>query len=424
MINKKSIKPNNMVLNTKLETQLSENLILVSEEIPNAESYALGFFFEIGSRDEKSEFNGIAHFIEHCAFRRTSKFNSKQIASKFESFGAYANAFTTQESTCYYVRALKNNFVPVFRLLSDITLDTKFDESDAEKEKQIILEEIKSYDDDPEESIFDVGDKIIFGDHPMGASILGTEDTLNKITIDDLERFHKNYYLNGKLVISYVGPHNHQYILDNISKYLIKNQNNSYTQVERLKPEVLAITEIEVEKSVSQSHLLIGSRIPGYDEDTRYILPLFNILFGDGMSSRLYQNLRDKFGIAYSIYSTLQIHSDSGILYIYAASDTKKLKKTQKLIIDEIQKLLDKGVSSKELHRSKEQLKSSIIMEQESLSARMQSLAKNVLMFTDFEDIKKTMTEINSISSKDIHDLIELYISPNKLSIVKMIGTI
>ncbi|GAB1371591.1 pitrilysin family protein [Candidatus Kapaibacterium sp.] len=400
---------------------LGTNITVVSEELPHSESYALGFFLPVGSRDEDLSYNGIFHFIEHCAFRKTSKLNSKQIASKFESYGAYANAFTTQESTCFYVRALKDNFLPVMKLLSQITLDTVFENKDVEKEREIILEEIKSYDDDPEESIFDLGDKLIFGSHPMGESILGTEESLNNIDLSDLETYHNEFYKSGSLIISYSGPHSHEFVIEKISRLVNISSQKILSKI-RNRPDVMPHNEIEVEKTVSQSHILLGTRIPGYDEDDSYLLPMFNIMFGDGMSSRLYQNLRDKYGIAYSIYSTLQLHSDCGVFYIYAATDKKKIDRTKRLIIEEIDKFLNQNLSHKTLVRAKEQLKSSIIMEQESLSARMQSLAKNILMKTDFEDINETIENINSIKSDEIKEFVAKHISPHKLSVVKMIG--
>ncbi len=400
---------------------LGTNITVVSEELQHSESYALGFFLPVGSRDEDLSYNGIFHFIEHCAFRKTSKLNSKQIASKFESYGAYANAFTTQESTCFYVRALKDNFLPVMKLLSQITLDTVFENKDVEKEREIILEEIKSYDDDPEESIFDLGDKLIFGSHPMGESILGTEESLNNIDLSDLETYHNEFYKSGSLIISYSGPHSHEFVIEKISRLVNISSQKILSKI-RNRPDVMPHNEIEVEKTVSQSHILLGTRIPGYDEDDSYLLPMFNIMFGDGMSSRLYQNLRDKYGIAYSIYSTLQLHSDCGVFYIYAATDKKKIDRTKRLIIEEIDKFLNQNLSNKTLVRAKEQLKSSIIMEQESLSARMQSLAKNILMKTDFEDINETIENINSIKSDEIKEFVAKHISPHKLSVVKMIG--
>ena len=401
-------------------TEISENLLLVSEEIPTAETYSLGFFYEVGSRDELPEVNGIAHFIEHCAFRRTNRYSSRQIATKFESLGAYANAYTTQESTSFYVRALKSNFLPTFKLLNDITRNTVFLPKDIEKERQIILEEIKSYEDDPEESIFDYGDKQIFGQHSMGTSILGTEESLMNIDEHKLRDYHYHNFKLGRLVISYAGPHSHDFILNKTRLY-INRSDEPFQSPERITPQILPNSEIDIEKSVSQSHLLIGTRIPGYCHDTRYALPLFNILFGDGMSSRLYQNLRDRYGIAYSIYSTLQIHSDCGVFYIYAASDKNKLKRTERLIIEELDKFLNNPLKDKELQRSKEQLKTSMILELESLSARMQSLSKSILMKSDFENIHETIEIINNIQSLDIKEIVAKYIKPDALSKIRIV---
>jgi len=419
----KRYKKNNYLnLNNIFHTEISDNISVVTEEIPSAETFSLGFFYDVGSRDEPTNLNGIAHFIEHCAFRRTNKYSSRQIASKFESLGAYANAYTTQENTSYYVRALKQHFLPILKLLNDITRNTVFDQRDIEKERQIILEEIKSYDDDPEESIFDYGDKILFGTHPMGSSILGSEEYLNLINIEELSNFHNKHYKSGKLVISYTGPDSHNYVVQKAKTYL-NFQDYEYIPSNRIAPPVLSTEIINIDKTQSQSHLLMGARIPGHNFDTKYPLPLFNILFGDGMSSRLYQNLRDKHGIAYTIYSTLQIHSDCGIFYIYAASDKNKLNKTEKLISEEIDKFLNKPLKESELHRSKEQLKSSIIMELESLSTRMQSIAKSVLTNSEFENIYDTINIIDSLKANDIKDTVAKYISTDKLSKVRFIGS-
>lgn len=402
-------------------TEISSNLVVVSEEIPSAETFALGYYYECGSRDESPEENGIAHFIEHCAFRRTKRYSSRKIASLFESVGAYANAYTTQESTSFYVRALKENFLPTFKLLNDITRNTIFDFRDIEKEKQIILEEIKSYDDDPEEYIFDCGDRLIFGDHPMGSSILGNEKSLNNFTDITLSNFHNKYYRQGKLFICCAGPFSHSYLVKKALIY-IDDYNLGYIAPNRSIPEIINPSELELDKSQSQSHLLLGSRIPGYSFESRFHLPIFNILFGDGMSSRLYQNLRDKFGIAYSIYSTLQVHSDCGVFYIYAACDKAKLKRTEKLIFEETDKFLNSPLKDSELNRAKIQLKSSMVIEMESLSARMQLLSKSLLMKTDFEDIRQNAEMIDSITSLDIKEAIAKYIGNDKFSKVRLIS--
>lgn len=415
MKNKKSKAYSNIINSNIQSTSINEHVLVVTEFIPTAETYALGFFYDIGSRDETTEESGIAHFIEHLSFRRTNRYSSRQIASKFESLGAYANAYTTQESTSFYVRALKDNFLPILKLLNDITRNTIFDARDIEKERQIILEEIKSYDDDPEESIFDYGDKLIFGNHSMGTSILGTEDTLENIDSSKLENFHNKYYKNGKLIISYAGPHNHDYIVRKTSLFLVP-PSDKLNAPTRIAPEIVAPDVQIIEKSINQAHLLLGARIPEYSFDSRFLLPLFNILFGDGMSSRLYQNLRDRHGIAYSIYSTIQVHSDCGVFYIYAATDKNKINKTEKLIIDEIDKFLNNPLRESELQRAKQQLKTSMIMELESLSARMQSLAKSIMMKDKFENIHETIEIIDNLKAEEIKEVVDTYISPQKLS--------
>ncbi|MDX9789593.1 MAG: pitrilysin family protein [Candidatus Kapaibacterium sp.] len=410
----------NLYSSSKINSdKIGNNIHVLTEEIPSSETYALGFFYETGSRDETPDNAGIAHFIEHCAFRRTRKYSARQIASKFESIGAYANAYTTQETTSFYVRALKDNFLPAFKLLNDITRNTVFENRDIEKERQIIIEEIKSYEDDPEESIFEYGDKLIFGNHPMGAPILGNIDSLNSINSEILTKYHDDNYKSGNLIICYAGPLKHDFVYKKSLSYVDRFSDKSANRV-RTMPAVEPASELIVEKPVSQSHILLGTRIPGYSFESRFILPIFNVLFGDGMSSRLYHNLRDRQGIAYSIYSTLQVHSDCGVFYIYAATDKNKTEKTEKLILGEIDKFLNKPLRESELQRAKEQLKSSIIMELESMSARMQSLAKSVLMKSDFEDIHDTIKIIDSVNALTLKETVSKYIS-NNLSTVKLI---
>jgi predicted Zn-dependent peptidase len=382
------------------KTVLGNNLRIITEEIPYVESFALGITINAGSRDEPFKKSGIAHFLEHSVFRRSKKMNSKQIASQFESLGAYTNAFTTQEITCFYVRALTEHFSKILKILNEITFNPSFIHREIEKERHIIFEEIKSYEDDPEEYILDIGDRQLYGEHNLGNPIIGTADSLSIITIDDLSEFHKYFYSLSNITFTFAGNLPHEFVVDKINN-LVKNNSNSIPIINsRVSPTVTLPSKIEINNPMQQAHLLLGKRTLGYKHPDKHALAVLNILFGDGLSSRLYQNLRDKYGIAYTIYSSSQLYSDCGSFYIYAATDKSKVKKTIDLVFKEIEKL--HTISEKDLKRAKEQYKTGIIMELESMSARMQSMAKMELLEGELETMPTTLEKVDKVSMEDL----------------------
>ncbi len=382
-------------------TQLGNGLTLVTEQIPNAESIALGIFVNTGSRDDYPDYWGIAHFMEHCVFRRSLKRTSKKIAGEFESLGAYTNAFTSQEYTCFYVRTLKQHFRKTLNILFDIILHPLLLQKEIEKERLIILEEIKSYEDDPEEYIFDIGDRIVFGEHPLGNPIIGNKDTVSLINSVELRQFHDEFYRSNNIVISLVGDIEHVKVENSVKSLFDSLEPRIYCP-KRTPPKLEMPTILEISKPVQQSHLLLGKRTSSLKSDDRTSLMVFNILFGDGMSSRLYQKLRDRHGVAYNIFSTLQMHSDAGVFYIYAATDAKKITLTESMIFEQMDKILHDKITYSEVSRAKEQLKSSLIMDLESMSARMQSLAKNELLTGKHESVKQIIERIDTIAIESI----------------------
>lgn len=403
------------------KTVLDNGITVITDRVEHYKSFALGIFVNAGSRDDMNNKSGTAHFVEHSIFRKSKKYNSKQIANKFEEFGAYTNAFTTQEITCFYVRALKPHLKKSLNLLLEIVLNPDFVEIETEKERQIILEEIKSYEDDIEENISDLGDKLIFGDHTLGNPILGYSDTVESITINDLQYFHQKYYNPSNLLVCLVGDIDHNLFCESIDNYLNSFSFNKKNKNEREKPIIEAPKKQIENKHIQQSHLLMLGELPDTSSSEKYSIGVMNTIFGDGMSSRLYQNLRDKYGYAYSIYSSIQLYSDIGTFSIYAALDFEKLELVRDLIFKEISKL--KNITIKELNRAKEQYITGITLDTESLSSRMQALAKNEFSNGKFESIDVISNKIKSLETVDIveisqkylidKDLFELSILPN-----------
>ncbi|MFA6571577.1 MAG: pitrilysin family protein [Bacteroidota bacterium] len=391
------------------KTTLPNGIRIISENVNSIESFALGVCINAGSREDLPEYNGTAHFIEHMLFRRTKNKSYKQIATAFESLGAYYNAFTTKEFTYLYVRALKSNFSKVFNLLTEIALFPVFSDSDFANEKAIIMEEISIIDDDPEELIFDYGDKLIFGNHSLSYPIIGTKlslDSMNSVVLSD---YHKKYYNSKNMIIAVAGNISHEEILNCVNSSPLATMKSKGMQVHRSHSPNTFTLKQEIKKQFQQSHILLGRKTEGLNHEDKYPLSIINILFGDGTSSRLYQNLREKHGLAYNVYSSLILMSDCGEFYIYAATDTKKLDKVEKMIRDEIINLLDKKITKEEISRAKEQLKASTIMELESMSSRMQILGRNELLSGTYEDTPSIIRDIDSITTHRIRAIAQKY---------------
>jgi len=382
------------------KTTLSNGLTIISEEIKSVESFALGIGVKVGSRDDYFNLPGIAHFLEHSVYRRTKTRTSRQISNLFDSIGAYSNAYTTKENTIFYVRAIKEYFSMTFEILADIIINPIFKVNEINKERQIIIEEIKSYDDDPEEFAFDLADNTIFKGNTLGNGIDGTIESLKKIKAETIYDFHKKHYIPSNLIISVAGNIPHNKVVDEAEKYF-GNLPAIEAKIERTAPNY-STSEIAVGKSIQQAHLILGKQVSGAKDKDRYAISLMNIIFGDGLSSRIYQSLREKHGLAYSVFSNINLYSDVGALYLYIATDDSNLAKSEDLLFYELNKLKSSKITKTELNRAKEQLKTGRILDYESMSNRMQALIKNEIILGGYENISQTLHSINTVSIDDL----------------------
>lgn len=393
------------------KTILENGLKIISEEVSTVESFALGVSINVGSRHDPEGLAGAAHFLEHAAFRNTRNRNFKQIAAQFESLGAYFNAFTTKEYTNFYVRALKKHFDKTLELLIDVTFNPVFTEKDTDKERMIIIEEIKGAEDDPEDVIFDYGDKLIFGDRGIGNPIMGSAETVKKINHEELNSFYMKMYRPENIVITVAGNVSHKKIVKGINKHFSKSETMDVRHSDQFfeTPSPLTAKSIEVRHSSGQTHYLRGFRVEGMNSADRYPLAVLNVIFGDGMSSRLHRRLREKHGLAYSVYSSPQIYADCGAFYIYAGIDGANLKRLKRMISEETRRLIEKSIPKTELNRAKEQLKTGLIMDLESMSNRMEALAKSEFLIGKHEDIPSTIAAVDQVTAEDIQNIAKKY---------------
>lgn len=390
-------------------TTLSNGIRIVSEFIPDVQSFSLGIWIASGSRDEEKGKEGTYHFLEHLAFRRTEYRSTKALADAFEQMGAYSNAFTTKEHTCFYVRALSKDFAKVYGLMSELTLSPALDSRDIEKERTIIIEEIHSCEDEPEEVIFEAGEQVLFGSHALAHPITGTIETISSLERSDLVKARAEMYRPDRIVIAVAGNIPHDMIVEFVAETFTMPIGSQST-MQRRKPRILQAKQRVQTRSFQQGHVLLGRVTTGLFSTERYALLLLNIILGEGMSSRLYQSIRERHGLGYTVYSSLDLYTDSGTLYLYTACDNAQIERARDAMLHECKRLMQSApVGKKELERAKAQVRASIIMSLESMSARMQAIGRGLLEEGKIESVQETIAKIDAITEAEIAGIIDTY---------------
>jgi predicted Zn-dependent peptidase len=402
-----------MVYSHYLKTVLENGLTIISEHIPSVRSISLGVWIKTGTRFEKNSTNGVAHFLEHMMFKGTTRKTPRQIARSLESVGGHINAFTSKELTCYYVEILDENLRKSVNLLADILCHSTLPEQEFAKEKMVILDEIQSLEDTPDELVQDYFVEKLFANHPLGLSILGTKETVSKLHRNDLIDFYARNYNSNNIIISGTGNIDHSRLVHLCdSAFTFGNGNNGSAMKE---PKSYGKGDILIDKSINQAHICLGMPAFPYSHPRRYDVLILNTLLGGGMSSRLFQNIREKYGLAYSIYSFLDFFSDAGLFGIYLGTDKKNVSKALDLLEREITKLKNRPVSRKELKEVKAQLKGNLMLNMESTSSRMVRLAKMEIYNGCFKEIDEIIEEINGVNQDTLWETVQELFTKNDL---------
>jgi len=393
---------------------LSNGIPVVMEALKNMRSVALGIWVKVGSRNEKLDKNGISHFLEHMFFKGTIKRTAKDIAVEIDSLGGELNAFTSKENTTFYVKILDEYIEKGIELLSDIFLHSTFPEEDIEKEKRIIKEEIKMVEDTPDDYIHDLFNQTIWGNTGLGQSVLGRRETVRSFTREDLISHIKKYYGTKDVVISCAGNFEHESLVGMLNKSLGSLRRGS--EPEKGSPPRFE-SKVEIfHKELSEAHICLGVEgIPQTSEE-RYSLFVLNTIFGAGVSSRLFQEIREKRGLAYSIYSFIASYFDTGIWGVYAGVSRKRVGEVVGLILKEMNGLKD-TLNETELQRAKNHLKGNIILGLESTSSRMTNIARQEIYYGKYYSPKEIMKEVDSITLDRIKDLAEKLIRKESCSL-------
>ena len=380
---------------------LPNGIRVLCDPVSTVDSCSVGMWVRAGTRDEPQRGDGVAHFVEHTSFRRTRNRTMSKISRDFENVGAYANAYTTKEETCYYVRTLSDHLNRVVDTLTDVVIRPMFVDADVEKERTIITEEIKSYEDEAEEYIFDLGERQMFDGHAIGVPIVGTTQSVATITTEDVRSFHDRHYHAGSIVVAISGKVEISEFLRSIER-LTLDVLPKRRLAKRTTPKELPHSSLIVHRPVQQSHLLWQRRTPGYMHQDRFVLQLLNVVLGDGMSSRLNVRLRESRGLAYSVYSQVQLFSDCGIIAIYAGVDEHKIDRVNAIITTALDEIARDGIRQSELRRAITQLRSGKLMSLESLTSRMTMMGKGVMEEGAPENPYETIAAIERVTLDDI----------------------
>lgn len=382
---------------------LTNGATLVVEEIPYLKSAAIGVYIKVGSRHEKAEIAGASHFIEHMLFKGTPVRTAREIAEGFEKIGGQLNAFTSKEYTCVYARTLDEDLYMALDIIFDMLFNSSFAEKDFNTEKGVIIEEINIYEDTPDDLIHDVFSRSLWKGHAMGSPILGTLDSVSSFERQEIYDFYKACYVPANMVISIAGNIDKDRIKDSIESHL-KNEPPADINLPQVKPSGLEPFISLVEKDTEQVQLCLG--VPGisYFSTQRYTQNVMNSILGGGMSSRLFQSIREERGLAYSVYSFPSNYSDTGSYSVCIGTGPAKVSSFFEALFKELENFVKQGVSEEEVARTQQLIKSSMYLGLESVMNRMSRLGKSMLMYGELKSVEDVIADILAVNADMVKD--------------------
>ena len=395
---------------------LENGLTIIGEEIPYVKSISLGVWINAGSRIEDEEISGVSHFIEHMLFKGTKNRTSKQLASEIDNLGGQINAFTSKECTCYYVKLLDSHIDIGIDVLSDMILNSKFNEDDLDKERSVIIEELKMYEDSPEDLAYDLLTENIYKNDPLGMNIIGTEESLKRLNREKLLDYFNKYYVPNNSVIAISGNFNFNEIINKIEeKFKVWKKKDINVDIKKAEFKSCFLTK---NKDIEQVNLAMSlEAVPLENDKEVYALAVINTVFGGSISSRLFQKIREEKGLVYSIYSSQSLYRKCGELGIFASMSNEHLKEVYESIIEEIKIMKKYYLTDQEIKESKEQLKGSYILGLESTSSRMMSIGRSLLLNNKVESTDDILKSIDNVDRETVKIVIDKIFNLDKLGV-------
>ncbi len=410
-------------------TVLPGGLRVVTEFLPAVRSVALGIWVGVGSRDEDLPHAGATHYLEHLLFKGTSRRTALEISAEMDAVGGEMNAFTAKEYTCYYARVLDADLPLAVDILSDMVTSSLITAKDVDAERNVVLEEIAMNEDDPADTVQEAFSARLFGDTPLGRPILGTVDSINKITREQIFEHYRDRYTAPHLVVSAAGNLDHDTVTELVRAAFGGALTGPGTAADPAPPRLndgaavlgeRAGTGVQlVSRGIEQANLVLGCEALARTDDRRFALGVLNAAFGGGMSSRLFQEVREKRGLAYSVYSFSAQHADTGMWGIYVGCLPSKADEVLAICNEEIARVVDGGLTDAELARGKGQVRGSIVLGLEDPSSRMSRLGKSELVYPRLEPVDDVLTAIDAVTHDDIRAVAaEIFTKPKALAVV------
>ncbi len=392
---------------------LDNGIRVSTETVPYHGSVCIGIWVLTGSRDEQESENGICHFIEHLLFKGTETRTAQDIARAIDSVGGSMNASTGRECTCFYAKVLDNHFNLAVDLLSDVFLHSTFDPREIERERSVVLQEVKMVEDTPDDYVHDLFSRAFWGDHPMGQPVIGSVEKIQAFSREQIMRYFVERYRSDRMIISVAGNVEHSRVVDMVGEAFCQLPSGSPT-IRRVTPRGSSTTSV-LRRRIEQVHICLGTEGVAYGSSRRFASYLLNAVLGGGMSSRLFQEIREKRGLAYSVYSYLPSYMDTGLLVVYAATDRKTVGQVIELILKEFETLRRSPIDREELARSKEQLKGNLLLSLENSDNRMTRLARNEMYFGRFLSVDEVIDQIETVTLDQINELASELFRPEHL---------
>jgi predicted Zn-dependent peptidase len=395
---------------------LPNGLTVITEQMQNIRSVSIGIWVKTGSRDEDLQWNGISHFIEHMVFKGTKHRSAEHIARQIDSIGGNMDAFTAKECICFNVKVLDEHLPIAMDVLSDLVLNPVFDMQDISRERGVILEEIKMDEDSPDYLVHEIFTQNFWKDHPLGKPILGTKDTVKKFERDPVLSFYGQRFGPGNLIISAAGNLNHDQFVELVNKHFqhMKPVKNGFHSPQ---PKIVPRIVLRNKKALEQVQICVGVPSHPIAHEKRYASYILNTLLGGGMSSRLFQNIRERQGLAYAIYSDLNPYRDTGCLSVYAGTSRESASKVVQCVVSEFRKLKAEQVPYEELRRSKDQLKGSLMLSLESSTARMSNLARQEMYFDRFFSMDELLEKIEAVTADELLELAKEFFHTESIAV-------
>jgi predicted Zn-dependent peptidase len=397
-------------------TELDSGVRIVTEHMDSVRSVALGFWIGTGSVGESTDEAGLSHLVEHMLFRGTDRFGSLEIDQLFDGMGAELNAGTGKETTSVYTRIIDEHLPEAFDVMADMVWRPRFAGDDLDNERQIVLEEIAMYEDDPQDKVFDVLGEAVFGEHPLGRPIIGTTQVVGSVSSTELSAFHAARYVPGNVVIAAAGNVDHDAIVALVERAQAERAGSIAPGVPA-PPSVAAPRTLFIAKPTEQVHVTLGAPGIARDDDRRFALRVLDNVFGGTSSSRLFQEVRESRGLAYAVYSFQSLYAGTGQVGLYLGTRPDNVRAAVEVVATELEHLRAQPATQDELHRSKENVKGRMVLALESTAARMNRLGSSVLAGMPLLTVDEVVERIEAVSLADLEELAAELYAPERLSI-------